>query len=78
MRNLRAHYGKECGKVKASKITGTGANDVYTPAWKWYYLLVFLYGSINPVKTKATPGVPSPSMTQTIDDDDRTSIIFRG
>ena len=58
MRNLRTQFGKEMGKVKSSKVSGTGTGDVYTPSWKWFTTLDFLKDSISPVKTKPTPGVP--------------------
>lgn len=60
MRNLRTHYGKELGKTRASKVTGTGTKDVYTPTWKWFKMLGFLSDSITPIKTTPTPGVPIP------------------
>jgi hypothetical protein len=66
MRNLRTHYGKELGKTRASKVSGTGTKDVYTPSWKWFKMLGFLFDSITPIKTRPTPGVPIP-----IDDEDK-------
>lgn len=64
MRNLRTQFGKEMGKVKSSKVSGTGTGDVYIPAWKWFKELDFLRDSISPVKTKPTPGVPVVSIDQ--------------
>ena len=61
MRNLRTHYGKELGKVKASISSGAGAADVYIPNWRCYEQLHFLRDSITPVKTRPTPGIPGGS-----------------
>ena len=64
MRNLRTQFGKEMGKVKSSKVSGTGTGDVYMPTWKWFTALDFLRDSISPVKTKPTPGVPVVSIDE--------------
>ena len=52
------------GKVKSSKVSGTGTRDVYMPTWKWFTALDFLRDSISPVKTKPTPGVPVVSIDE--------------
>ena len=57
MRNLRTQYGKELGKVKASKPSGSGTNDIYMPTWRCFELLHFLRDSITPFKTRPTPGI---------------------
>lgn len=72
MRNLRTQYGKEHGKMKSSKVSGTGSGDVYSPSWKWFTSLEFLHDSISPVKTRPTPGVPSVTIPE---DDENGEVI---
>ena len=75
MRNLRTQFGKELGKVRASKVSGTSTSNVYNPTWKWFSLLVFLIDSITPVKTKPTPGVPlGPSTSAELDTADTAAL----
>ena len=57
MRNLRTQYRKELGKVKASKASGSGTNDIYMPTWRCFELLSFFYDSITLVKSRPTPGI---------------------
>ena len=70
MRNLRTHYGKELGKVKASKHSGAGTNQVYVPSWKYFLQLDFLCDSITPVKTRPTPGIAATALTQPYQQDE--------
>ena len=75
MRNLRTQFGKELGKVRASKVSGTSALNVYNPTWKWFNVLVFLKDRITPVKTKPTPGVPpAPSTSAELDTADTAAL----
>ena len=34
--NLRTQFGKERRKIGASKVSGTGIDDVYKPKWKFF------------------------------------------
>ena len=70
MRNLRTVFGKEMGKVKSSKVSGTSTGDMYIPAWKWFTALDFLRDSISPVKTKPTPGVSCNDEPDVVDEDE--------
>ena len=75
MRNLCTQFGKELGKVRASKVSGTSTSNVYNPTWKWFSLLVFLKDSITPVKTKPTPGVRlGPSTSAELDTADTAAL----
>lgn len=48
--SIKTQYLRESNKVKASKTSGAGAEDVYTPKLWYYPLLQFLEGSSNPVR----------------------------
>lgn len=74
MRNLRTQYGKEMGKMKSSKVSGSGTGDIYLPTWKWFQSLNFLKDSISPVKTRPTPGVPQELVT--LDDNENVEPSF--
>ena len=70
MRNLRTHYGKELRKVKTSKHSGAGTNQVYVPSWKHFSQLDFLCDSITPVKTRPTPVITATARTQPYQQDE--------
>ena len=75
MRNLRTQFGKEVGKMKTSKVSGSGTGEIYTPSWKWFTLLEFLKDSISPVKTRPTPGVPQDTLDETENIEPSTSAL---
>lgn len=39
IKNLRCTYNQEVGKIKKSKKSGAGINDVYVPNIKWFALM---------------------------------------
>lgn len=51
MGSLRTYFGKEVGKERNSKITGTGRKEVYTSRWPFFKSLQFLRDNITPRKT---------------------------
>lgn len=51
MGSLRTYFGKEVGKERNSKITGTGRKEVYTSKWPFFKSLQFLRDNITPRKT---------------------------
>lgn len=74
MRNLRTQFGKEIGKMKSSKVSGSGTGEIYQPTWKWFKSLDFLKDSISPVKTRPTAGVPQDVVT--VDDNENVEPSF--
>lgn len=53
MDNLRSYYSKLRGMVVASKKSGAGADEVYSPKWTWYQQLSFLNDHLTPRKTQS-------------------------
>ena len=51
---LRTYYGKEYGKEKASLVSGSGTNTVYSSKWPFFASLHFLRDNITPRKTVST------------------------
>ena len=56
---LRTYFGKEYGKEKASKTSGTGTKQVYTSKWPFFASLQFLRDNITPRKTSNIPETSS-------------------
>ena len=79
---LRTYYGKESGKEKASKVSGTGTEKVYVSKWPLYTSLHFLKDNITPRKTSSTmspleaeDGVDCQSNSSPDPSDEKTDII---
>ena len=51
MSSLRTYYGKEIGKERSSKMSGTGTKDVYLSKWPYFTALHFLRDNITLRKT---------------------------
>ena len=51
MSSLRTYYGKEIGKERNSKTSGSGSSEVYTPTWPYFTSMHFLRDNITPRKT---------------------------
>lgn len=51
---LRTYYGKEFGKEKASKISGTATKNVYVSKWPFFTSLHFLRDNITPRRTSSS------------------------
>ena len=51
---LRTYYGKEYGKEKASLVSGSSTNTVYSSKWPFFASLHFLRDNITPRKTVST------------------------
>ena len=49
--SLHTYYGKEVGKERNSRVSGTGRKDVYTSKWPFFNSLHFLKDNITPQKT---------------------------
>lgn len=62
------------GKMKSSKVSGSGTGDTYLPTWKWFQSVNFLKDSISPIKTRPTPGVPQELVT--LDDNENVEPSF--
>ena len=39
IKNLRCTYNQELGKIKKSKKSGSGLDDIYVPSIKWFALM---------------------------------------
>eukprot|EP00794_Sanderia_malayensis_P002890 gene2890-biopygen2377 len=69
MKSLRSYFGAERRKTESSRRSGTGTDNVYISAWKFYSYLEFLQDGLTPretvsnIETEVPAEVPNESCT---------------